>query len=341
MAAPGGYTFRTPPSKTLPHDDCSMSADKADAFPSTLPDASPKNIVERFLPLSLHPYAQLARWDRPIGWWLLLLPCWWATALAGQAASSPPDIVHLLLFLLGAVSMRGAGSTWNDILDCDLDAKVARTRARPLPSGAVSLRQAALFLTLQLLVGLGVLLCFNLFSIVLGFAAMLPVLIYPLMKRITNHPQVVLGLAFSWGALMGWAVLFGSLSAPPLLMYAAAILWTVGYDTIYALQDIEDDAVVGIGSTARAYGDHSVRFVGFCYAGAVVLVGLALLANAAGIVSFVALAAFAAHLGWQVAGLKLDEPALALRFFRSNRDAGLILFAGLSMDAVLRWLALH
>lgn len=318
-----------------------MSADKANAFPSALPDAAPRNFVERFLPVGLHPYAQLARWDRPIGWWLLLLPCWWSTALAGQAASRPPDVVHLVLFWIGAVAMRGAGSTWNDILDRDLDAKVARTRGRPLPSGAVTLFQASAFLALQLLAGLFVLLCFNLFSIILGFAAMAPVLVYPLMKRITNHPQIVLGLAFSWGALMGWAGSFGSLSAPPMLLYAAAILWTVGYDTIYALQDIEDDAIVGIGSTARAYGDNAAWFVGFCYASAVLLTGLSLGFNHSGIVSFVTLAAFAAHLCWQVAGLRLDQPMVALRFFRSNRDAGLILFAGLSLDAVLRWLALH
>ena len=314
-----------------------MNADAA-AARAPLPDAPRRTLAARLLPAHLQPYAQLARLDRPIGWWLLLLPCWWSAALAGVAVGRPPNLLHLVLFLLGAVAMRGAGSTWNDILDRDLDAQVERTRARPLPSGSVGLAGAAVFLVLQACVGLLVLLCFDEFSIWLGMTALLPVIVYPLVKRFTNYPQIVLGLAFSWGALMGWAAVFGSLGLAPLLLYGAAIFWTVGYDTIYALQDIEDDAIVGIGSTARAHGPRVNRFVALCYLGAVLLLTLALLAVDARLPSWIGLGLFALHLGWQVARIRPDDPPRALALFRSNRDAGLVLFAGLALDAVGRWM---
>ncbi|HWJ75321.1 MAG TPA: 4-hydroxybenzoate octaprenyltransferase [Kaistia sp.] len=299
-------------------------------------DAARGNAVDRFAPQWLKPYARLARWDRPIGWQLLLLPCWWSAALASGAANAPlPNLWHGLLFFIGAVAMRGAGCTYNDIVDRDLDAGVARTRSRPIPSGQVSVRQAKLFLLLQALVGLVVLLAFNPFTILLGFASLGVVAAYPFMKRITDWPQSVLGLAFSWGALMGWAAWFGSLSAAPLLLYAGGVAWTIGYDTIYALQDKEDDAIVGVRSTARLFGDRAPLYVGFFYAGAVALFAAALLFAQAGPLAYLGLAAGAVQLGWQVARIDLDDGALQLRLFKSNWPFGLIVLAGLLLDGFL------
>ncbi|HRJ68232.1 MAG TPA: 4-hydroxybenzoate octaprenyltransferase, partial [Beijerinckiaceae bacterium] len=258
--------------------------------------------------------------------------------LASAAAGQWPHVGHFLLFLAGAIVMRGAGSTWNDIVDRDLDGRVARTRGRPIPSGAVSARQAAAFMLALCLAGLAVLLTFNNFTVMLGFAALLPVVVYPFMKRVTNHPQIVLGLAFAWGGLMGWAAIFGKLEAPALLLYAAAITWTVGYDTIYALQDVEDDSLVGIGSTAIAWGPRAPALVAGMYALTVGLVGAALwyaLPDGAPIAWFF-LGLFAAHLLWQVRALRLGDWLLALRLFKSNRDSGLILTAGLVLESAYR-----
>src|SRR5207302_1479129 len=196
----------------------------------------------------------LARLDRPIGSWLLLLPCWWSVALAAVHARDEVNVGQLLLFFVGAFAMRGAGCTWNDIVDRDLDARVERTRSRPIPSGQVSVASAAAFLVLQALVGLAVLLQFNPFTIFVGLASLLVVAVYPFMKRITYWPQIVLGLAFSWGALMGWPAAFGRLDLPALLLYGGSIAWVIGYDTIYAHQDREDDALIGIKSTALLFG---------------------------------------------------------------------------------------
>ena len=245
-----------------------------------LPDAAPGQWLFQIAPPRLRPYLQLARVDRPIGWWLLLLPCWWSSALAAVAAGrSGPDIFHIILFWIGAIAMRGAGSAWNDLVDRDLDGRVERTRSRPLPSGQVTPRQAALFLVGLALIGLAVLLSFNRFAILVGFCSLLPVAIYPFMKRITSFPQIVLGIAFAWGGLMGWAAAFGRLDAPAYLIYAAAIAWTFGYDTIYALQDIEDDALVGIGSTARFFGDSARRAIALSYAATLLLAGAAFLGD--------------------------------------------------------------
>jgi 4-hydroxybenzoate polyprenyltransferase len=298
-------------------------------------DAARGNPVDSLAPAWTRPYLRLARIDRPIGWWLLLLPCWWSAALAAVADAGSPSLVHGLLFLIGAVAMRGAGSTWNDIVDRDLDGRVERTRNRPLPSGQVTLRGAVVFATLLSLVGLAVLLSFNRFAILIGFLSLLPVAVYPFMKRITFFPQVVLGLAFAWGALMGWAAALGELSAAPLVLYLGAILWVIGYDTIYALQDIEDDAIVGIGSTARRFGARSPVFVGVCYAGTVAALAAAFVLADAGAPAYAGLAAFALHLAWQVREIAVDDPAKALRLFKSNRDAGLILTLALLLDAVL------
>ena len=295
------------------------------------------NWVDRLAPDFARPYCRLARADRPIGSWLLLLPCWWSTALAAVAARQGlPNLWHLVLFAIGAVAMRGAGCTWNDLVDRDLDAAVERTRSRPIPSGAVSARNAALFMAIQAFVGLAVLLQFNRFAIATGIASLVIVAVYPFLKRITWWPQVGLGLAFSWGALMGWAAAFGRLDAPALLLYAGSIAWVIGYDTIYAHQDREDDALIGIKSTARLFGKATRPALAGFYALAVVLIGWAGLWAGAGPAFVLGLAAFAAHLGWQTYRLDITDPTLCLRLFRSDRDAGLILFAGIVIDAVLQ-----
>ncbi|KQU05363.1 4-hydroxybenzoate octaprenyltransferase [Methylobacterium sp. Leaf469] len=299
-------------------------------------DAVAGHWVDRWAPRRTRPYLRLARIDRPIGWWLLLLPCWWSAALAGLAAGTAPNPLHLVLFLIGAVAMRGAGSTYNDIADRDLDAQVERTRSRPLPSGQVRARHAAAFLGLQTLVGLAVLLQFNADAVLVGIASLLPVAIYPFMKRVMPMPQLVLGLAFAWGALMGWVAVFGRLDAPAWLLYAGTIAWVVGYDTIYAVQDIEDDAIAGIRSSARTFGPRLKPAIGACYAAAAGFVGVAAWRAGAGPVGFLGVAGFAAHLGWQVRRLEAGNGRGALMLFRSNRDAGLILFAGLALDAGLR-----
>ena len=306
--------------------------DLSPSLPPDLPPDLPDAALRRW-PASIRPYAQLARVDRPIGWQLLLAPCWWGTALVADAVHRPPNLLHLALFAVGAVVMRGAGSTGNDIVDRDLDRSVARTRGRPLASRRISTRQALAFLVAQALVGLAVLLCFNRFTVGLGIAALLPVAVYPFMKRITNWPQAVLGLAFAWGALVGWSGTAGSLAWPALALYAGAILWTMGYDTIYALQDIADDAVVGIGSTAIQFGRHVRAGVAALYALSLAACGSALAGVSAGPWAWAGLLAFAAHLGWQVSRIRPDDGQRALALFRSNRDAGLLFFAGLALQA--------
>src|SRR5580692_1082013 len=295
------------------------------------------NWVDTRAPLWSRPYLRLSRLDRPIGSWLLLLPCWWSAALAAAVAHDLGRLpLTLALFLVGAFAMRGAGCTWNDITDRDLDAKVERTRSRPIPAGQVSVRQALVFLVLQALVGLAVLLQFNRFAIVTGIASLGIVAVYPFMKRITWWPQVVLGLAFSWGALMGFAVVLGRIGLPGLFLYAGSIAWVIGYDTIYAHQDTEDDALIGVKSTARLFGAQTHRALVLFYSLAVILIGAALALSATGVWAWIGLAAFAVHLGSQIARLKIDDPALCLRVFKSNRDAGLLLFAGLLVDALMR-----
>ena len=298
------------------------------------------NWVDTLAPAWSRPYLRLARLDRPIGSWLLLLPCWWSAALAAIAArQAAPDLAHLVLFFIGAFAMRGAGCTWNDIVDRDLDASVERTRSRPIPSGQVSVAKAFAFLALQSLVGLAVLIAFNSFTIALGVASLAIVAVYPFMKRITYWPQIVLGLAFSWGALMGWAAAFGRLDAPALLLYAGSIAWVIGYDTIYAHQDREDDALIGIKSTALLFGARTKPMLGLFYGLAVILIGLAGWSAGAGLVFALGLTAFAAHLVWQIARLNIADPDRCLALFKSDRDAGLILFAGLLLDAAAYHLA--
>jgi len=294
------------------------------------------NWVDTTAPPLSRPYLRLARLDRPIGSWLLLMPCWWSVGLAAVHARSQVNVWHLLLFFIGAFAMRGAGCTWNDIVDRDLDSQVERTRSRPIPSGQVTVASAAAFLVLQALVGLAVLLQFNRFTIYVGFASLAVVAIYPFMKRITYWPQIVLGLAFSWGALMGWPATFARLDLPALLLYAGAICWVIGYDTIYAHQDREDDALIGIKSTALLFRERTKPMLALFYALAVALIALAGWSAGAGLLFALGLLAFAAHLAWQIARLDVDDPIDCLVVFKSNRDAGLILFAGLVLDAALR-----
>ena len=300
-----------------------------------LPDARPHSLVLRLTPDFALPYVQLARLDRPAGWQLLLAPCWWSAAAAGIAVHRGPDLWHLVLFLIGAIAMRGAGCTYNDILDRDLDAGVARTKGRPLPSGRISARAAAVFLAAQALVGLAVLFAFNRFSVELGFASLIIVAVYPLTKRVSSWPQAALGLAFSWGALMGWSARFGDIGSPALLLYAAAFCWTIGYDTIYALQDARDDAIVGIKSTARLFGRHARLGIGAFYLATALLAEAALIAAGGGWIAEFGWAAFAAHLAWQVYRVEGASEATALMLFRSNRDAGLLLFLGFALQGWL------
>jgi 4-hydroxybenzoate polyprenyltransferase len=295
------------------------------------------NWVDTLAPTWLRPYLRLARADRPIGAWLLLMPCWWSAGIAAVYAGHPyPNPWHVLLFFVGAFVMRGAGCTWNDIVDRDLDAMVARTRSRPIPSGQVSVRGAIAFLVVQALIGLLVLMQFNRFTILVGIASLGVVAIYPLMKRITWWPQIVLGLAFSYGALMGWAAVFSRLEAPAFLLYAGSICWVIGYDTIYAHQDREDDALIGVKSTARLFATRTRLALIIFYSLAVLLIGLAGAAADAGPVFVVGCILFGAHLGWQIEQLDIDDPELCLRLFKSNRDAGLILFAALIGDALYK-----
>jgi len=296
------------------------------------------NWVDTLAPAWSRPYLRLARLDRPIGSWLLLLPCWWSSALAAIAAhAAAPRLSHIVLFFIGAFAMRGAGCTWNDIVDRDLDASVERTRSRPIPSGQVSAAMAALFLVLQLLLGLAVLISFNGFTVWLGIASLAIVAVYPFMKRVTYWPQIVLGLAFSWGALMGWAATFGRLELPALLLYAGSISWVIGYDTIYAHQDREDDALIGIKSTALLFGPRTKPMLALFYGVALILIGAAGFTAGAGVVFALGLVLFAGHLAWQIVRLDIGDPDNCLAVFKSDRDAGLILFAALLLDAAARW----
>ncbi len=308
-------------------------------------DAPSGHWVYRILPRALWPYAQLARWDRPIGWQLLLWPCWWSAALAATAharagdalASLLPSPWHLTLFLVGAIAMRGAGCTYNDIVDERIDAEVERTRSRPLPSGQVTRRQAWAFLATQALTGLAVLLQFNGFTILLGIASLAVVAVYPFMKRITDWPQVVLGLAFSWGALMGWAAAFGTVGQPALILYCGSVLWVIGYDTIYAHQDKEDDALVGVRSTARLFGENTKLWLIGLYCGALVLFALAFAMAEVPMPALAGLLAAGAHMARQIRTLDIDNPDQCLRLFKSNTIVGWLIFLGLIGGGI--WIA--
>jgi 4-hydroxybenzoate polyprenyltransferase len=308
--------------------------------PSTnaVADAQSGNWVDRSAPPWLKPYARLARWDRPIGIWLLFWPCVWGLGLA--AVDNPVrgfDWWSALLMFIGAALMRGAGCTFNDIVDRDIDDKVARTRLRPIPSGQVTAKKALVFLVAQSLLGALILFQFNRFTIWAGIASLVLVAIYPFMKRITWWPQAFLGLAFSYGALVGWSSQAGSLSLAPILLYAGTILWVIGYDTIYALQDIEDDAMIGVKSTARLFGSRAKPIIGGFYAAAYVLWLIAATLAGAGIIFAILSLVVAGLLAWQVWTLDGTKPGNALLRFRSNHYAGLGLALALAFLAEWVW----
>jgi 4-hydroxybenzoate polyprenyltransferase len=294
-------------------------------------DIARQHWSQRILPSAWRPYARLARWDRPIGIWLLLFPCWWSLAMAwdGMRATLPDLVLQFALFGIGAIAMRGAGCTWNDILDRDVDAQVERTQMRPLPAGEISVRAAMVFLLAQSVIGLLVLLSFTPFAMAVGAASLLVVAIYPLMKRLTDWPQVVLGFAFNWGALLGWAVLRGEIGWPAVALYIGGIAWTLVYDTIYAMQDQRDDAIVGVRSTARRFAGNPVSWLSFFAIIAVLLFALAIYLAALAWPAWLGLAAAAAHLVWQISTLKPHDPADCLAKFRANRYLGWLLLLGL------------
>lgn len=282
--------------------------------------------VDRILPVPLRPFARLSRLDRPIGTWLLLFPCWWGIALATPGLPGPGLIA---LFAIGAIVMRGAGCTYNDIVDRDFDGRVARTADRPIPSGAVSVRGAVAWLALQLLIGFAILVSFNTATIGLGVLSLVLVFTYPLMKRVTWWPQFFLGLAFNWGALMGYCAVTGVVGWPPALLYVAGIAWTLGYDTIYAHQDKEDDALIGVKSSARRLGDGTRPALAAFYAAAAALLAAAAAAASLGWPFYALLAAGAAQLAWQVRRVATDDPADCLAKFKSNRLFGWLILAGI------------
>ena len=297
-------------------------------------DAVKGNWVDHTAPAWSRPYLRLSRADRPIGTWLLLIPCWWGLVLAmlqdGQYRWG--DLWIFVGCAMSAWLMRGAGCTWNDITDRDFDAQVERTRSRPIPSGQVSARQAAVWMVLQALVAFAILLTFNRNAILLGILSLLPVAVYPFAKRFTWWPQVFLGLAFNWGALLAWTAHSGSLAAPAVILYAAGIAWTLFYDTIYAHQDTEDDALIGVKSTARLFAEDTPQWLKRFLVATVSGLGLALIAamvgfNASPLALLVALTgpvAMGWHMVWQMRLLKLDDPDRLLMLFRANRDTGLI-----------------
>lgn len=298
-------------------------------------DAARGNWVDRAAPARWRPYLRMARIDRPIGWYLLLLPCWQGLALAISATGlRVHDPWLVLAFLIGAVAMRGAGCCLNDIADRDIDAQVARTRSRPIPSGQISVGAAAVFMLGLCLVGLAVLLTMNRFAIMLGFAAVLPAVIYPFMKRITWWPQLFLGLAFNWGALLGWAAHTGGLGWAPVLLYLHGICWTIGYDTIYAHQDREDDALIGVKSTARLFGARTRRWLALFYGLAVVLAGAAGAVAGLGPLFWAGLAVYAGLLAWQVRALDIDDGEHCLMLFKANARAGFVLVVALLAGAI-------
>ena len=290
--------------------------------------------IDRHVPAWGRPYLRLMRLDRPIGTWLLVLPCWWSVVLAGGERESTLGL--MLLFGIGALVMRGAGCAYNDIVDRDIDAQVARTTVRPLPSGALAQRRAAAFLALLLLAGLVVLVQLNAFAIGLGAVSLLLVLGYPFMKRITFWPQIYLGLTFNWGALLGWAAVTGGLEAPAVALYGAGLFWTLGYDTIYAHQDKEDDMRIGVKSSALALAERTRPAVAVFYALTVALTALAGLLAGLGEGFWGGMGLAAVHLAWQVATLDINASADCLAKFRSNRWYGVLVLGAIVAGVMTR-----
>ncbi|MEQ1647507.1 MAG: 4-hydroxybenzoate octaprenyltransferase [Hyphomicrobiaceae bacterium] len=299
-------------------------------------DATTGNWVDRYAPNWFRPFGQLARFDRPIGAWLLLFPCWWGQALGEiYAGHSFPNIWYILLFFVGAFVMRGAGCTYNDIVDRNYDGRVERTASRPIPSGRVSVAEASAFAGLQCLIGLAVLLHFNWYTVVLGASSLLLVAAYPFAKRFTFWPQLVLGLTFKWGALVGFTAIVGTMALPSALLYIGCILWTIGYDTIYAHQDKEDDALLGLKSTALRFGAATHAWLTGFYIGAILFWFVATLQAGAGWLTISALGIVALHMVWQITTLDTSDGANCLERFKSNRIIGWIVFIGLLADMIV------
>ena len=299
-----------------------------------LPDAARGNWVDAHAPARLRPWLKLGRFDRPAGIWLLMLPAWQGTALAGSEAAKLPSLWLLIATALGAALMRAAGCAYNDIVDRDIDAKVTRTAARPIASGAISVKQAWGFVVGCSLLSFLILCTLGWLAIALGVASCLLVAAYPFMKRITWWPQAWLGLTFNWGALLAFAAVAESIDLADAFLYASGVFWTLGYDTIYALQDLEDDALAGVKSSARRLGEQVQRgvaiFYGLCTACALVSGVLGGLGGG----FFGVWVLFGMHLIWQAWQVRADDPRLALRLFKSNRNAGLLLFAALVFGAI-------
>ncbi|MEM1370856.1 MAG: 4-hydroxybenzoate octaprenyltransferase [Pseudomonadota bacterium] len=302
---------------------------------STVADAAQGNWVDTFAPARTRPYLRLIRADRPIGTWLLLFPCLWSMALAQIAAGDAvPNLWFAVLFALGAFVMRGAGCAFNDYVDRDFDAQVARTRSRPIPSGQIKPWQALVVVAVLGFVGLGVLLQFNGTTIVLAIASLALVVVYPFMKRFTHWPQVILGLTFNWGALVGWTAIAGEVSAAAMLLYAGAVAWTIGYDTIYAHQDKEDDLMLGLKSTAIRFGAQTKLWLAVFYAATVMSWTAACWLAGAGVATILGLAALAVCLAWQVVTVDIDDPANCLVRFKANREVGALFLIGLLIDLI-------
>jgi 4-hydroxybenzoate polyprenyltransferase len=312
---------------------------------SRVADAPSDNWVYRFLPQSFWPLAQMARWDRPIGWQLLLLPCLWSAAMAANAqiASGVEPLLSIYqtfvwncaLFTIGAIAMRGAGCTYNDLVDHELDAQVERTRSRPLPARRISRKNAKLFIIAQLGVGALVLFQFNWFTILLAIASLVVVAIYPFAKRFTDWPQLFLGLAFSWGALVGWSAVFEEVTWASFCLYLAAVFWTIGYDTIYAHQDREDDALIGVRSTARLFAENTKIWLALLYGLTLLLLALAYYLSGMPFVAYITLFFVMGLFIWQIKVLDINNPEQCLRLFKFNGKVGLIIFAGLAIALVI------
>jgi len=316
-------------------EGAAMGADTIAAAASKhIADRVPDNWVDTKAPEDLRPYLRLSRADRPIGTWLLLLPCWWGALLGALATPDSRGLTTVWIMIacaIGAFLMRGAGCTWNDISDRDIDPLVERTRNRPLASGQVTVREALIWMGVQMVASLLLLLTFNGAAVTLGLLALLPVAVYPFAKRFTWWPQVFLGLAFNWGALLAWTAQTGSLGVPAVILYIAGICWTLFYDTIYAHQDREDDALIGVKSTARLFGDNSEYWLRGFLVATVLLMSLAIIYALAPLANPLVLSlslagswAFGAHLNWQLGRLNINDSAICLKLFHSNRDAGLI-----------------
>jgi 4-hydroxybenzoate polyprenyltransferase len=302
---------------------------------SQIVDAQAGHWVQR-LPAPMRPYAQLMRLDRPIGWWLLLLPCWWGLTLAQIAAGGGlPDLKFAVLFLVGAIIMRGAGCTLNDIVDRKIDSAVERTRARPIASGQVSVRAAFIFLVLQSLAGLLILLQFNWLTIETAIASLVIVAIYPFMKRVTYWPQIVLGLAFNWGALLGWTAIHDNFSYAAVSLYLGGVFWTLAYDTIYAHQDKDDDALIGVKSTALKLGAATPAWLVVFFSSSLILIDLSLWLVAAPLPTHIGVAGAALHATWQILRFDGNDPTLCLKLFRANRMLGLLVLFGLLIGSII------